>query len=147
DGWSDHYYMTQPKWRRRLDAFFENWVTPSAAGIVTVSDPWAPFYEREFHKPTVALYNGFDSAQAQQLPSEGGRGLPVTIVHMGAIYLLRDPTVLFEAIKLAGIKAGEVEVAFYGAVPRSVMPLAEKCGVAEFVTVRPRVPYDRALEI
>ena len=147
DGWSDYHYTPKPKWRARLDGFFEYRVTPSAAGIVAVSDPWSQFYDHEFRKPTVAVYNGFDPSLGQ-FPSQGEPGLPVTMVHMGTIYAgLRDPTVLFEAIKLAGIKPGELEVGFYGAMAGSVIPLAAKYGVTELVTVPPRVPYNKALEI
>jgi glycosyltransferase involved in cell wall biosynthesis len=147
DDWSDYHLSLKPKWRGRLDGFFEYRITPSAAGIVAVSDPWARFYEQEFHKPTVAIYNGFDSAQGLEL-SQVRPGLPLTIVHMGAVYSgLRDPTVLFEAMNLAGIKPGEVEVGFYGADPGSVIPRAAKYGVSQLVTVPPRVPYGKALEI
>ena len=148
DGWSDYHYTPKPKWRGRVDSFLENRITPTAAGIVAVSEPWAKFYEEEFQKPTIATYNGFDPVQMLDGPSPMRGGLPVSIVHMGTVYSgLRDPTVLFEAIKLAGVKPGELGVAFYGAVPGAVIPLATKFGVEEFVTVPPRVSYDKALDI
>jgi hypothetical protein len=148
DGWSRYHYTPKPEWRERIDSFLENRVTASAAGIVAVTEPWAEFYEQQFRKPTIAIYNGFDPAQIPVRPALPRPGLPVTIVHMGTVYSgLRDPAVLFEAIKLAGLTPQEVEVGFYGAASQSVLPLAAKFGVQDFVKVPPRVPYDRALEI
>jgi len=148
DAWSYDHYRQKPEWRERIDDFMEKRVIGTCAGIVAVSEPWARFYEQRFRKPTIAVYNGFDSVEKSADPPLVPPGLPVSIVHMGTVYSgLRDPAVLFEAITLAKLTPQEVEVAFYGAVPSAVLPLAEKFGVREFVKVPPRVSYDKALEI
>ena len=148
DGWSHYSYTPKPEWRERIDAFLERRITGSATGLVAVSQPWADYYEAQFHKPTAAIYNGFDPVQRAASPRVSRPGLPVSIVHMGTIYPgLRDPSLLFEAIRLANLTPGEVEVAFYGAGGNTVLPLAARHGVQDFVKVPPRVPYQRALEI
>lgn len=148
DAWTQNHYTPKPAWRENLDELVENRTTRSASGIVAVSDPWTDHYVRRFHKPTIAIYNGFDPIQQTANPSNGTPGLPLTIVHMGTVYWgLRDPSLLFDAIKVAGVTPDEVQVAFYGATPGAVMPRAAAIGVEDFVKVPPRVPYQRALEL
>jgi len=148
DAWTQNHYTPKPAWRERLDVLVENRTTRSASGIVAVSDPWTDHYVQRFHKPTIAIYNGYDPVQQTANPSNGTPGLPVTIVHMGTVYWgLRDPSLLFDAIKVAGVTPDEVQVAFYGATPAAVMPRAAARGVEHFVKVPDRVPYQRALEL
>jgi glycosyltransferase involved in cell wall biosynthesis len=148
DAWTQNHYTPKPVWRENLDVLVENRTTRSASGIVAVSDPWTDHYLQRFRKPAIAIYNGFDPVQQTANPSTGTPGLPVTIVHMGTIYWgLRDPSLLFDAIKIAGVTPDEVQVAFYGATPGAVLPRAAGKGVQDFVKVPARVPYQRALEL
>ena len=148
DAWTQNHYTPKPAWREGLDVLVENHTTRSASGIVAVSDPWTDHYIQRFHKPTIAIYNGYDPIQQTANPSNGTPGLPVTIVHMGTVYWgLRDPSLLFDAIKVAGVTPDEVQISFYGAAHAAVMPRAAAKGVEDFVKVPPRVPYQRALEL
>jgi glycosyl transferase family 4 len=148
DAWNKNHYIPKPRWRETIDIWLERRVTSTASGIVTATQPWAEHFGREFGKPTLAVYNGFDETNESQVPPLGSHGLPLTIAHMGTTYAgRRSPHVLFEAIKAAGISPAELQVAFYGEKPGAIFPAAEAAQVAAFVKVPDRVPYQDALDI
>jgi hypothetical protein len=73
---------------------------------------------------------------------------PLTVTYVGALYrTLRDPSVLYEAIKRAGLTPKDIQVSFYGSNPADIYPLVDKFDVADFVIVKDRVPYKKSLEI
>lgn len=148
DGWARDVYSPRPGWRGAIDAFLENRVTKTATAIIAISEPWAAHYREKFHLPVAAISNGFDP---EDHPPERARttGSPeVTITHVGSMYRgLRDPSILYEAIKRSQLTPANLKVDFYGAVAAEVLPLAEQCGVTDFVALHPRVPFHRSLQI
>ena len=147
DAWSDDVYGTRPAWRRSVDRMMENQTLSSARGIVAVSQRWAEHFGKRFGKPAVAIYNGFDEFMVS---SRTGRSasMPLRITYSGVLYEgKRDPSCLYQAIKLAGLTPEEVEVSYYGPAPEDVLPLAGKFGVADFVRVCDRVPHSQSLAI
>ena len=63
-----------------------------AAGIVTVSEPWADIYRAKYGRPTRAIYNGYDPEDLPQ-PAPQPQDGPLTILYAGAIYPgRRDPS-------------------------------------------------------
>ena len=142
DRWCDDPYVVMPRWRARLEHGLERRLMNGAAGIVTVSEPWAEIYRGKYGRPTRAIYNGYD---ADDLPDPAPRpqaGGPLTILYAGAIYPgRRDPSPLFAAMaRLPHLKHG-IRAEFLGTAPEHVLPLAERAGVRGQVTVSPGVPF------
>jgi glycosyltransferase involved in cell wall biosynthesis len=150
DRWVDDPYNEYPDWQRRRLSSLERRVVSTAAGIVTVSEPWAEMYRTKFGKPVSAIYNGFDPADFP-IDRPGSPRAPsdeLDIVYTGVIYAgRRDPSPLFQAIGLLGNDRGRVSVSFYGSEPELVLPVAERCGVTDRVRVHPAVPYRESIEI
>jgi len=149
DGWSGDIYKQRAKWRESVDQFFENRTVRSAAGIITVSGPWADYFRARFAKPTLPIYNGFD---AEPETTEGHLApMPnaaLSIVHLGELYDgLRDPTALYEGIIRSGLTSRDVQVGYYGPNEGQVKPLAQKWGVGDYVSVRPRVTHSDSVRI
>ena len=149
DGWSRYVYTPKPGWRQAVDAFIENRVAPTASGIVTVSEPWAEYYRARLKRPTVTVYNGFDPDNIPPAPARvSAPSEPVSIVYLGALYQgLRDPSVLYDALKRSGLTPADVQIVYYGPKPADIYPLTEKFGITPFVVLKDRVPYRRSLEI
>jgi len=148
DGWSRYVYAPKPEWRQLIDTYLEGRVSSTAAAIVAVSEPWAAFYRERFLRPTIAVYNGFDPdslpPRSPQRPAQGAR---LSITYMGSLYGgLRDPSILYEAIKRSGLSPHDLQIRYYGPTPAEIFPLSEKLGVSDFVSLRERVPYRLSLE-
>ena len=151
DRWADDPYGdgVYPPWRLKLDEWLERRVLATASGLVTVSEPWAEFYRQKYKKPVATVYNGYDERdfpESAESPA-GAPGPALVIGYTGGIYPgRRDPTPLFEAIRLLGPDAGRVRIIFCGTDPSHVMPLAQRAGVGEMVEVRPSMPHAQSLE-
>ncbi len=150
DRWADDPYEELPAWRAALDQVLERRVLAHAAGLVTVTEPWAEFYRRKYTAPVETVYNGYDPADFPFDPlGPANVASPyLRIVYTGLIYPgRRDPTPLFEALRSLGEKRGRFRVTFYGTDPEHVLPLAERKGVRDVVEVLPGVPYREALAL
>ena len=148
DGWSRYVYAPKPEWRQAIDAHLEGRVSSTTAAVVAVSEPWAAFYRDRFRQPTIAIYNGFDPdslpVRAPHRPVQGGQ---LSITYMGSLYGgLRDPSILYEAIKRSGLTPDDLQIRYYGPTAAEIFPLAEKLGVSDFVSLRARIPYRASLE-
>ncbi|MBM3492477.1 MAG: hypothetical protein FJX68_18970 [Alphaproteobacteria bacterium] len=92
DRWVDDPYLELPGWRMRFDRWLQRRVMTSAAGLVTVSEPWATQYRQKYSLPVVAIYNGFDP---RDFPDDDtARPAPgaLRILHAGSLYGgRRDP--------------------------------------------------------
>ena len=147
DRWVDDPYDPPPRWRRRLEGGLERRLVASAAALVTVSEPWAEAYRAKYGKPTAVIYNGFDADDYG--PESPGAGTPekLTLTYTGRIYPgRRDPSPVFQAIKIAGLDDGVV-VDFYGPDDGGVMALARRHEVGHAVRVHAHVPYEQSLAI
>ena len=150
DRWADDPYGIgeYPAWRLRLDQWLERRVLDTAKGLVTVTEPWAEFYRRKYGKPLATIYNGYDPADFPASTERATRipGAPLIIGYTGGIYPgKRDPTPLFQALRLLGTASDSFRVVFCGTDPAHVFPLAERTGVRHLVEVRPPVPYQQSL--
>jgi glycosyltransferase involved in cell wall biosynthesis len=116
---------------------------------VTVSEPWAVRYRQKYGLPVATIYNGYDERDFPDIgPVEPLSRDTLVIVYAGVIYAgRRDPTPLFQALKLLGEDAKDIRIDFYGSEPSMVLPAAEASGVAAHVRVLPRVPYKRSIEL
>lgn len=149
DCWVDDPYPLWPDWKRHVIGRIERGALSHARGLVTVSEPWAIRYRQKYGLPVATIYNGYDERDfAETGPVEPLSHDKLVIVYAGVIYAgRRDPTPLFKALKLLGEAAKDVSIQFYGSEPAMVLPAAEAIGVTEHVTVLPRVPYRRSIEI
>lgn len=151
DRWADDPYGdgVYPPWRIGLDDWLERRVLATASGLVTVSEPWAEFYRRKYGKPVATVYNGYDERDFPEtdLAPPGSPGPELIIGYTGGIYPgRRDPTPLFQAIRLLGPEAQRIRVVFCGTDPSHVLPLAGRAGIPELVEVRPAVPHTASIE-
>jgi glycosyltransferase involved in cell wall biosynthesis len=148
DGWARDVYSPRPKWRGALDAFLESRVTRTATAIIAISEPWAAFYRAKFNLPVATVYNGIDPETVLPETAAPPKSSILSIVHVGSLYSgLRNPKVLFEAIKRSQLTPADLKVEFYSAAPDEVLPVAERCGVKEFIALHPRVPHHQSLRI
>ena len=151
DRWWDDPYYPPPAWLRALNRFVERRLASSAAGLSTVSEPWAETYRARYGKPTIVIYNGYDSeilAKLEERPETPASDAEphLRIVYTGGIYPgRRDPSLLFQAIGRLGEAGQAIEVAFYGTAPELVLPLAEQAGVRDNVTLHPEVSHKEAI--
>jgi hypothetical protein len=149
DLWADNPYYSEPRWRRPLDAMLEWRTVRSAAALVTVSPNWADQLQRRHGKVTRVIYNGYAEEDFPQPPPPAEPGNVLTIRYTGSIYRgFRDPSALFAAIGLLNDSVrGRVVVEFFGDGTEDVLALAAMHHVKDYVAVRPRLPYRRALEL
>jgi glycosyltransferase involved in cell wall biosynthesis len=143
--WDDPYYPPTP-WRRKMEAALERRIVANAAGLTTVSEPWARTYAQRYAKPTVVVYNGYDPSDYDAALCLGSpNGACLRIVYTGRIYPgRRDPSALFKALRLLE-KPARVRVEFYGSQPSRILPIADRYGVRGSVQIHPHVPYSEAV--
>lgn len=149
DLWADEPFPFAPSWRRRWDARAEARLLRDAAGIVTVSEPWAQHFRLRYGRPSLSAMNGYDPADfsfvAQSRGGADPKG-PLEIVYAGSIYAgRRDPTPLFQALARGGFTPEDVRVVFHTAQPAPVRAAAEAASAADFVATHDPIPYRDAL--
>jgi hypothetical protein len=149
DLWVDNPYYLGPGWRKRVDAVLERQILRHAAGLVTVSPVWAEQLRRRHGKAVAVAYNGYAEEDFPALAPQPDPGEILTIRYMGSIYRgFRDPSALFSAIAmLPDPLRGRVKVEFFSDAEQTLVDAAAARRVEDAVTVKPRVPYRRALEL
>lgn len=149
DCWVDDPYHDWPAWKRRIATRLERATLSQARGLVTVSEPWAQRYREKYGLPVATIYNGYDERDFPDITDvEPLSRDQLVIAYAGVIYAgRRDPTPLFQALKMLGDRAKDIRIEFYGSEPAMVLPAADAAGVLEHVRVLPRVPYKRSIEI
>jgi glycosyltransferase involved in cell wall biosynthesis len=147
DRWADDPYDTPPAWRGRLNQWLERRILGSAAGLVTVTEPWAEAYRRKYALPVATIYNGYDPLDFDFPDPPPIDREHLVIGYTGGIYPgRRDPTPLFAALHRLGPLDERFRVVFCGTDPGHVLPLADAAGVSRLVEVRSGVPYRQSLE-
>lgn len=148
DLWLEQHNYHQPPWRKHVEKKLERRVLASAAGLVTVSQPWAETLQARHGKAAAVVPNGFDPSDYPadvEVPFRDGR---VEIVYTGLVYQGgQDPSPLFEALLELGPLAEKVRVVFYGTYVHDLRALAARHGVERLVEVSPLVPHREALKI
>jgi hypothetical protein len=149
DRWADDPYDDSPRWRHALDERLERRILKTARGLVTVTEPWAEFYRHKYESRVVTIYNGFDPRDfaRPELDPAPPENPHLVIGYTGGIYPgRRDPTPLFQALRLLGEAGEDIRVVFCGTNPAHVYPLADRASVRHLVEVRPPVPHRQSLE-
>lgn len=149
DLWTDNPYYSAPGWRRPVDAVLERLTLRNAAGLVTVSPIWAEQLTRRHRKRTEVVYNGYAEEDFPRIAPEADHGEVLRIRYMGSIYPgFRDPSAVFAAIALLpDTLRHRVIVEFFGDAGDTVLAAAAAHRVTQSVSVKPRIPYRRALEM
>jgi len=148
DRWADDPYGDFPPWRAREDQWLERRVLKTARALVTVSEPWTEFYECKYGKPVATIYNGYDPADFDLGDGieHGDPAAPMLIGYTGGIYPgKRDPSPLFQAVRLLGKDSDRIRIVFVGSNPAHVLPLAHRAGIPHLVELRPPIPYRQSL--
>jgi hypothetical protein len=149
DLWVDGPYYGEPGWRRPVDAALEHGMARSASALITVSPIWAEQLRRRHGKPVEAILNGYAEEDFPADDPQPDPGDILTIRYTGSIYPgFRDPSPVFVAIGMLpeGVR-NRVVVEFFGDVGDDILALAREHHIDNRVTVRPPVPYRRALEL
>ncbi|MBH25216.1 MAG: hypothetical protein CMH57_12330 [Myxococcales bacterium] len=147
DMWTTNPYYPYKGLRKRFDRWLETELLQHARGMTGVSAPIVEELRAEYGKPAQLILNGFDLSD-YPTPAPPDPDGPLRIVYTGMIYEgRRDPTPLFQALKLLGERAERVRVAFYGRYLNIVHELAERCGVPSLVEVHDPVPYSESLRL
>ena len=148
DRWSDDPYYPPPEFELKCRRWLEDMILGHARGITTVSEPWAMTYAERYRKPVEVVYNGFDPEDFVMLTRDGWMEKnTLRIVYTGGIYPgRRDPSPLFEAIGGHDDLKSRVKVDFFGTQSEYVLPLAERFGITNRVSVHPRITHAEALK-
>jgi hypothetical protein len=149
DPWVDNPYYEYPRWRYSIERAWEKAVVGRSHGIVSVSPLVRDQFNKKFHKPGILAMNGFDPSDYPDL-SESPEIISdrLRLVFTGHIYSgYSDPTILFQAIRDMGVEGQQVQVEFYGSGCDTMLPLAEKIGVASSVIINAPVSYRASLKL
>lgn len=149
DLWVDHPYYDEPAWRSVFERYHERRVLGAAAGLVTVTPPWAKLLENKYGKPTLLAMNGFDPRDFPEHPLKPERQEDtLTIRYLGILYRnKRDPTPLFQALTLLGDEAERIRVQFYGPDLTYVDTLRDRFGLEGIVESHESVPYAQSIDL
>jgi glycosyltransferase involved in cell wall biosynthesis len=149
DLWVDGPYYGEPRWRRPIDAVLERLMVRNVAALVTVSPNWAEQLRRRHGKAVDAIFNGYAEEDFPADAPQPDQGEMLTIRYTGSIYRgFRDPSAVFAAIGLLpDALRRRVVIEFFGDAGDDVLALAQRHGIGDRVSVRPPVPYRRALEL
>lgn len=148
DTWSNNYIYPGLPLLNRLEVFLEKRLLKNADLITTVSEPFAHEFSNHHETPVLAIENGFDPSDLEQLPQESifpsdGK---IRIVHTGSLYLgKRDPTPLFRV--LGRLQDNRYEVLFVGERQANLEALIEEYQVKDYVKEVGRVSRQDALRM
>lgn len=149
DLWAHEPFPHAPEWRRWLDKIVERRALKTAAGIVTVSDPWAEHYRRTYPKiPAHTTMNGFDPKDFSFDIEQPEPSKRVEVIYAGALYPgRRDPSPLFQAIQQSNLTPEDIRVSFYTDYNNIIEDLAHKFEVTAYVKLNPPTDYYSILKI
>ena len=95
------------------------------------------------------LPNGFDPEDFSGLQDSRQRGIPLSVIHAGALYGKRTPHPFLKALcylRHKGITHQEVKVTFLGAAEQATRKAVESFGLADFVNIQGHVPHNKAID-
>jgi glycosyltransferase involved in cell wall biosynthesis len=147
DPWSAHDW---PRWRRSATSQWfarrleRRYLRRSAARVLNtpaMRGAFEKFFPRADRHRNYVIPNGFEAAGGEPppLPVEG----PVEIVHAGEIFKGRSLVPVLEAAArlAARFPRRPIRVTTFGDLPEAERRRIRAAGLEEFVTVRPRIPF------
>ena len=160
DLWADNHYNDTSGLRHSVDQWLERRTLRSAAAVVTVSEPLAEALRAKYDVPVSVVLNGFDVEDVEGEPrvNQASRAVPsgadkqtLELLHCGTVLAQRDPSPLFDALKLMGENGRDVYVRFLGSMSTEMQNhlrmLATARGVADQMQFAARVPHAEAVKL
>ena len=153
DLWADNHYNEGSRLRKSVDQWIERKTLRSASALVTVSEPLADTLRAKYDVPVSVVLNGFDPEDIEDAEGEevvaSSPGLE--LLHSGTVLAQRDPSPLFDALKLMGDAGRDVRVVFLGPngpdIRNHLRRLASERGVTDQLVFRDTVPHVDALRL
>lgn len=153
DIWTEEEYYAFPKWRLGLEKKLEKKTLSTMAGMVTVTEPWASFYQATFHKPVVVAMNGveFDDYPVLSVRptfAENTQKNLLNICYTGSIHEKQfDIDLLFSAIQLLKEDSHRIQLHFYTRYIDHIQKFAGKYNLDDIVIHHPIISYKETLRI
>ena len=161
DLWADNHYNDTSRVRHSFDQWLERRTLRSATAVVTVSEPLAEALRAKYDVPVSVVLNGFDVEDVQDgprvvdapnnAPPRDGATQRLELLHCGTVLAQRDPSPLFDALRLMGKNGRDVYVRFLGAMSSEMQNhlrrLATTRGVADQLQFAARVPHAEAVKL
>lgn len=148
DLWTENHYYDFPRWRKVLERRLERKVLSTASGMVTVTQGLHTRLKEQYGLPIALVRNGFDHEDVPVEEAPPTSRDTLRVVYTGAIYPgKRDPSVLFQSLRLLGEQARQVKICFYGRRMGDVQQLADAAGVSEHVEIHHPVSYQESLQL
>ena len=140
-----------PAWRSSADAAVERTLARRMSGATVTTPQLARVYEDRYPhlRPVRVVRQGFDADLFARVAAGRRTGPgPLNLVYTGTLYSgFREPTPVFEALRLARSRGLDVVLTVAGRMDESVIDLAQRVGVADSVDFAGIVPYKHAISL
>jgi hypothetical protein len=140
-----------PTWRTRADTAVERSLADAMDGATVTTSRLAALYQDRYAglRPIRVVRQGFDADLfARVAPVRRPRTETLNLVYTGTLYSrFREPTSVFEGLRLARGRGLDVVMTVAGRMDESVIDLARQSGVADVVDFAGIVPYKSALSL
>jgi hypothetical protein len=152
DPWTTNCFVKFPSnLHRMINYILEKKVLDECSMALTVSESIG----RDLMKINPMLHmevlpNGFDPEDFSGLQDIRQRGMPLSVIHAGAIYGKRIPHPFLKALcylKHRGITHQEVKVTFLGAAEQATRKAVESFGLGDFVIIKGHVSHNKAIDV
>jgi len=161
DLWADNHYNDTSRVRHSVDQWLERRTLRTASAIITVSEPLADSLRAKYNVPVSVVLNGFDVEDVEDEPRvsvapardalDGMAKHQLELLHCGTVLAQRDPSPLFDALKLMGENGRDVYVRFLGSMSNEMQNhlrlLATTRGVVDQLRFAARVPHAEAVKL
>ncbi|MFC1821067.1 glycosyltransferase [Thermodesulfobacteriota bacterium] len=151
DPWTTNCFLKFPSsFHRAINCTLEKKVLEKCTMALTVSQAIG----QDLMKINPRLHmevlpNGFDPENFSGLQDCRRHGIPLRVIHAGALYGKRTPRPFLEALcylRDRGITHQEVKVTFLGAAEQATRKAVEFFELADFVNIQGHVPHNKAID-
>ena len=151
DPWTNNCFVSFPSsLHRAINCTLEKKVLEKCSMAITVSDAIGRDLMKINPRLRMALLpNGFDPEDFSGLQESRQRGIPLRVIHAGALYGKRNPQSFLKALcylRERGITPQEIKVTFLGAAEKVTRKSVESLELDNFVTIRGHVPHHKAID-
>ena len=153
DLWSENDYLPSQEPFTSIEKFIENKIVSQANLISTVSTEISKTFNSRFDCAVITIENGFDNTEYFEVnQSFFTQDNKIRLVYTGTIYPgKRDPSVLFQGIKLLGKTRTDVkdklEIVFYGWNLDNLKELVNRYQLEDLVVISPPIDRQKSLQI
>jgi len=136
DLWSENHNYQLPRWRKKIDKYFEKKVLKNASALVTVSQDLAKKLEG-FNKPIITIQNGFDLDLLTIKPEIRKKSKVIRLVYTGTIYYQKYSwRELLKGLKKFCISGGFFELILAGSSHEIFLKEAKRLKLDKYVISR-----------